>query len=179
MKTFFIVGSISTDFIATPPSATTNIFHDTLEIPLGVKHVLNDLSAYIGGAGANVASALLLDENVDVEEFYKVNEEMKKNKKRPAVGESVLLGITKASLNVEGFLSAASFQETTRVLTEAAVSGKVDLLKDLKENVIMGRLVPAGTGLRKYRDLRFEVDEVQHQAGANVEEEAGQNELSA
>ena len=108
-------------------------------------------------------TTFLIDETVDREEFYKTNEEIKKAKKRPAVAEPILLGITKASLNTEGFLSAASFQETTRVLTEAAVSGKTDHLKDLKENVIMGRLIPAGTGLRKYREIRFEVDETEGQ----------------
>jgi DNA-directed RNA polymerase subunit beta' len=75
---------------------------------------------------------------------------------RPAVGKPVLMGITKASLATESFISAASFQETTRVLTEAAINGKVDFLKGLKENVIMGRLVPAGTGFRKYRQMELE-----------------------
>ena len=75
-----------------------------------------------------------------------VNEELIKNGKKPAVGERVLMGITKASLQTESFISAASFQETTRVLTDAAIKGKVDTLAGLKENVIVGRLVPAGTG---------------------------------
>ena len=75
-----------------------------------------------------------------------MNEELKKNNKKPAVGERVLMGITKASLQTESFISAASFQETTRVLTDAAIKGKVDVLQGLKENVIVGRLVPAGTG---------------------------------
>ena len=75
-----------------------------------------------------------------------MNEELKKNNKKPAVGERVLMGITKASLQTESFISAASFQETTRVLTDAAIKGKVDILQGLKENVIVGRLVPAGTG---------------------------------
>jgi DNA-directed RNA polymerase subunit beta' len=74
------------------------------------------------------------------------------------VAEPLLLGITKASLSTESFISASSFQETTKVLTEAAVSGKVDFLRGLKENVIMGRLIPAGTGLPPYRQLKVIVD---------------------
>jgi DNA-directed RNA polymerase subunit beta' len=75
---------------------------------------------------------------------------------RPAQGKAVLLGITKASLSTDSFISAASFQETTRVLTEAAINGKVDYLRGLEENVIMGRLVPAGTGMEYYRRTRIE-----------------------
>jgi DNA-directed RNA polymerase subunit beta' len=74
------------------------------------------------------------------------------------VAEPLLLGITKASLSTESFISASSFQETTKVLTEAAVSGKVDFLRGLKENVIMGRLIPAGTGLPPYRQLKVIVE---------------------
>ncbi len=75
-----------------------------------------------------------------------MNEALKTEGKKPAIGERVLMGITKASLQTESFISAASFQETTRVLTDAAIKGKVDRLQGLKENVIVGRLVPAGTG---------------------------------
>ncbi len=75
------------------------------------------------------------------------------------MGEPLLLGITKASLSTESFISASSFQETTKVLTEAALSGKIDYLRGLKENVIMGRLIPAGTGLSGYRTLNIDVDE--------------------
>ena len=75
-----------------------------------------------------------------------MNEKLKKDGKKEAMGERVLMGITKASLQTESFISAASFQETTRVLTDAAIKGKVDKLSGLKENVIVGRLVPAGTG---------------------------------
>ena len=78
-----------------------------------------------------------------------MNDQLKSDGKKPAVGERVLMGITKASLQTESFISAASFQETTRVLTDAAIRGKVDVLKGLKENVIVGRLVPAGTGTIK------------------------------
>ena len=77
---------------------------------------------------------------------------------RPATGRPLLLGITKASLSTDSFISAASFQETTRVLTEAAVAGKVDYLRGLKENVIMGRLIPAGTGLERYRNIELLVE---------------------
>ncbi len=75
-----------------------------------------------------------------------------------AVGEPLLLGITKASLSTDSFISAASFQETTRVLTEAAISGRVDYLRGLKENVIMGRLIPAGTGMKYYRNVKVAPD---------------------
>jgi DNA-directed RNA polymerase subunit beta' len=77
----------------------------------------------------------------------------------PAQAEPLLLGITKASLSTDSFISAASFQETTRVLTEAAISGRVDYLRGLKENVIMGRLIPAGTGMEFYRNVKVERDE--------------------
>jgi DNA-directed RNA polymerase subunit beta' len=81
--------------------------------------------------------------------FQSMNEKLESEGKKPAVGERVLMGITKASLQTESFISAASFQETTRVLTDAAIRGKVDILQGLKENVIVGRLVPAGTGTIK------------------------------
>ena len=94
-------------------------------------------------------SELLLGEVIDLLDINKINEELKKDKKKPATYERVLLGITKASLQTNSFISAASFQETTRVLTDASIRGKVDTLDGLKENVIVGRLVPAGTGLTK------------------------------
>ena len=80
---------------------------------------------------------------------------MEKEGKQPADGKQVMLGITKASLATNSFLSAASFQETTKVLTEAAIKGKVDPLIGLKENVIIGKLIPAGTGMKRYRDVRL------------------------
>ncbi len=94
---------------------------------------------------------------VDWLEYEETNKEMVKEGLEPAYGERVLLGITKASLATDSFLSAASFQETTRVLTEAATKGKVDPLVGLKENVIIGKLIPAGTGMRRYRDIEVEV----------------------
>jgi DNA-directed RNA polymerase subunit beta' len=91
----------------------------------------------------------LLNETVDLIDIVKINDDLKKAGKKPAVYERILLGITKASLQTKSFISAASFQETTRVLTDASIRGKVDYLEGLKENVIVGRLVPAGTGLTK------------------------------
>ncbi len=116
---------------------------------------------------------LLLEDTLEKEEFIRINNEVRKRKGKPAVGEPMLLGITKASLTTESFVSAASFQETTKVLTEAAVSGKVDRLRGLKENVIMGRLIPAGTGLKGYRDLRMQVEDVE------TEESTDQSSLTA
>jgi DNA-directed RNA polymerase subunit beta' len=100
---------------------------------------------------------LLVDEYVEKREFERINAEMKKKGKKPAIAEPLLLGITKSSLTTDSFISAASFQETTRVLTEAAVNGSEDRLRGLKENVIMGRPIPAGTGMRKYLGTRIEV----------------------
>ena len=94
-------------------------------------------------------SNLLPGEIVDRIKFEILNENLKSEGKKEAKGERVLMGITKASLQTESFISAASFQETTRVLTDAAIRGKVDKLSGLKENVIVGRLVPAGTGTIK------------------------------
>jgi RNA polymerase Rpb1, domain 5. len=89
---------------------------------------------------------LLPGEIIDRIKFQEMNEKIKAEGKKPAIGERILMGITKASLQTESFISAASFQETTRVLTDAAIRGKIDKLVGLKENVIVGRLVPAGTG---------------------------------
>ncbi|MBF0492035.1 MAG: DNA-directed RNA polymerase subunit beta' [Deltaproteobacteria bacterium] len=108
-------------------------------------------------------TGFLIDEQVEKSIFEKENEAMKKKGHKPAIGEPLLLGITKASLSTESFISAASFQETTRVLTEAAIIGKIDTLKGLKENVIMGRLIPSGTGLKKYREMRLKVNDVVEQ----------------
>ena len=94
-------------------------------------------------------SGLLLGEIIDLIDANKLNENLKKDNKKPMQFERVLLGITKASLQTNSFISAASFQETTRVLTDASIKGKIDHLEGLKENVIVGRLVPAGTGLKK------------------------------
>ncbi len=101
----------------------------------------------------------LIDEQVDKFRFNEENERVLTNGGQPAKGRPLLLGITKASLSTDSFISAASFQETTRVLTEASISGKMDYLRGLKENVTMGRLIPAGTGFDVYRDVRIEADE--------------------
>ncbi len=95
---------------------------------------------------------------IDVLDFEEMNEKLEAEGKRPAEGKQVMLGITKASLATNSFLSAASFQETTKVLTEAAIKGKVDPLIGLKENVIIGKLIPAGTGMKRYRNVRLNTD---------------------
>jgi DNA-directed RNA polymerase subunit beta' len=102
-------------------------------------------------------SGFLVDEHVEKYLFEEENEKVMGKNGKPAQGEPLLLGITKASLSTESFISASSFQETTKVLTEAAVCGKVDYLRGLKENVIMGRLIPAGTGLGAYKRLSVHV----------------------
>ena len=100
---------------------------------------------------------LLLGSLVNIKDFTEVNKEAILKGKKPATGKPILLGITKASLETESFLSAASFQETTRVLTDASIKGKVDTLQGLKENVIIGKLIPAGTGAKQYRDVSYEL----------------------
>jgi len=107
----------------------------------------------------------LPEEVVDKFKFREENSRLIEAGGRPAAGKPILLGITKASLSTDSFISAASFQETTRVLTEAAINGKVDYLRGLKENVIMGRLIPAGTGMEFYRRVKIAGEDV-------VEEEA-------
>jgi DNA-directed RNA polymerase subunit beta' len=102
----------------------------------------------------------LPEEVVDKFRFRLENQNVVDAGQRPAKGKAVLLGITKASLSTDSFISAASFQETTRVLTEAAINGKVDYLRGLKENVIMGRLVPAGTGMEYYRRVKIAGEDV-------------------
>jgi DNA-directed RNA polymerase subunit beta' len=101
----------------------------------------------------------LLEEQVDKFRFQEENDRALAEDGKPAEGRPLLLGITKASLSTDSFISAASFQETTRVLTEASISGKIDYLRGLKENVIMGRLIPAGTGMDHYRNVRLQSDE--------------------
>lgn len=106
----------------------------------------------------NGDSDLLPGTMVDTLEFEDINEKLIEEGKDPAEGKQVLLGITKASLATNSFLSAASFQETTKVLTEAAIKGKVDSLIGLKENVIIGKLIPAGTGMKRYRSIKLDTD---------------------
>ena len=102
---------------------------------------------------------LIVEEKVDKHRFKEINEQALKDGGQPATCEPLLLGITKAALTSESFISAASFQETTRVLTEAALEGRVDYLRGLKENVILGRLIPAGTGMAHYRNIEIEEGE--------------------
>jgi len=102
----------------------------------------------------------LPEEVVDKFKFREENQRVIEARQRPADGKAVLLGITKASLSTDSFISAASFQETTRVLTEAAINGKVDYLRGLKENVIMGRLIPAGTGMEYYRRVKIAGEDI-------------------
>ncbi len=97
----------------------------------------------------------LLGEQVEKMRFENENDKVRERGGQVAVAEPLLLGITKASLSTEGFISAASFQETTRVLTQAAIEGKVDQLRGLKENAAMGRLIPAGTGYLEYRQAEL------------------------
>ena len=95
---------------------------------------------------------------VDILEYEDINQKLQEEGLEPAEGKQVLLGITKASLATNSFLSAASFQETTKVLTEAAIKGKVDPLIGLKENVLIGKLIPAGTGMKRYRNVKLNTD---------------------
>jgi DNA-directed RNA polymerase subunit beta' len=108
----------------------------------------------------------LLEEQVDRFRFEDENRRVLERTSQPATAEPLLLGITKASLSTDSFISAASFQETTRVLTEASISGRVDYLRGLKENVIMGRLIPAGTGMEYYRRVKLETDPSLQDGGA-------------
>ena len=108
-------------------------------------------------------SEVLPGTSMDVLDFNEMNEALIAEGKKPAEGKQVLLGITKASLATDSFLSAASFQETTKVLTEAAINGKVDHLIGLKENVIIGKPIPAGTGMKRYRDIRLGTDDMEEE----------------
>ncbi|MCI8667378.1 MAG: DNA-directed RNA polymerase subunit beta' [Dorea sp.] len=123
-------------------------------------------------------SEFLPGTNVDRLEFEDVNAELEREDLVPALGEQIMLGITKASLATNSFLSAASFQETTKVLTEAAIKGKVDPLIGLKENVIIGKHIPAGTGMRKYRDIKLDSDR-ELEDELMLDEEAGLQDIFA
>jgi DNA-directed RNA polymerase subunit beta' len=116
-------------------------------------------------------SEFLIDEVVDKFRFMSQNTTLSEGGKKPSTGRPLLLGITKASLSTDSFISAASFQETTRVLTEAAISGKVDYLRGLKENVIMGRLIPAGTGMEFYRRIKIPEEVIERPAVPGMEGE--------
>ena len=106
-------------------------------------------------------TTMLIGEAVEKNDFRKTNEKIVADGGKPAQAEPLLLGITRASLSTNSWLSAASFQETTKVLTDASCEGKIDNLSGLKENVIMGRLIPAGTGLPLYSDTDIEINETE------------------
>ena len=113
--------------------------------------------------------------NVEAIEFNEVNEQLEAEGKKPATGKQVLLGITKASLATDSFLAAASFQETTKNLTEAAIKGRIDPLNGIKENVLIGKLIPAGTGMKIYNKVHLNTDDtiadaVQEAVEATAEE---------
>jgi DNA-directed RNA polymerase subunit beta' len=120
-------------------------------------------------------SSFIADEHVERYRFQQENGKIAARGGKPAIGEPVLLGITKASLSTQSFISAASFQETTRVLTEASLAGKIDYLRGLKENVIMGRLIPAGTGLPMYRKLGIKIVDDQLLNGNDVQDLEGKS----
>ena len=120
-----------------------------------VRQMLKKIKIEQGGDSDYLPGSL-----VDVLEFEEVNKKLTEEGKEPAVGTREMLGITKASLATSSFLSAASFQETTKVLTEAAIKGKVDPLTGLKENVLIGKLIPAGTGMKRYRNVKLDSEDV-------------------
>jgi DNA-directed RNA polymerase subunit beta' len=125
-------------------------------------------------------SPFLPGERVDSRIYAEVNRQLAQEGKRPAEGRPELMGITKASLATDSWLSAASFQETTRVLTEAAIEGKSDMLFGLKENIIIGKLIPAGTGMTRYRDVDMEAPEAERmQFWTSDTEGAGTDDLAA
>ena len=116
-------------------------------------------------------TTMLPGELVDIFQFDKENEQMLREGKEPATASRVLLGITKASLSTNSFLSAASFQETTRVLTEAAIKGKVDPLLGLKEKIMIGKLIPAGTGMKRYKDIDVISNVVNDDIAAQIDDD--------
>jgi len=123
-------------------------------------------------------TSFLTDDQIDHRIFEDENERILANGGQPAIGEPIMLGITKASLSTESFISAASFQETTKVLTQAAIQGKVDSLRGLKENVIMGRLIPAGTGVAKYRAAELMTPEPEVKLEEPLEIDESETEVS-
>jgi len=124
-------------------------------------------------------SPFLPGERADNRIYAEVNRELVQNGKRPAEGRPELMGITKASLATESWLSAASFQETTRVLTEAAIEGKSDRLHGLKENIIIGKLIPAGTGVPVYREVGIDAPDAEPMLGWSSDFEEGDADLAA
>ena len=142
-------------------------------IEIIIKQMLDKVRVTDPGDSSHFQSAL-----VNKIQIQRENEKLEKEGKKPAKYKQVLLGITKASLATESFLSAASFQETTRVLTDAAIKGKTDELVGVKENVIIGKLIPAGTGLQKYEKLTTNT-KVQDEAIAKIKAEREKYEAMA
>ena len=130
-------------------------------IELIVRQMLRKVRVVDGGE-----SEFLIGDRVDYIHFQMVNAALRAQGKRPAIGKPILMGLTQASLGTESFISAASFQETTRILTEAAMSGQVDNLYGLKENVIVGKLIPAGTGIKSFKEkyLGDDLSDLERQA---------------
>ncbi len=128
----------------------------------------------------NGDSDFLIGDRVDSVHFQTVNSALRAQGKRPAVAKPILMGLTQASLGTESFISAASFQETTRILTEAAISGQIDHLYGLKENVIVGKLIPAGTGVKSFRKryLGDDLSDLERQAQEGERRDARDNSAS-
>ena len=144
-------------------------------IELIVRQMLRKVRVVEGGE-----SDFLIGDRVDYIHFQTVNSALRAQGKRPAVAKSMLMGITQASLGTESFISAASFQETTRILTEAAMCGQIDHLFGLKENVIVGKLIPAGTGVKSFRKryLGDDLSDLERQAQDGERREGGDNSSS-
>jgi DNA-directed RNA polymerase subunit beta' len=141
------------------------------------RHIKEDILTGRLAAGEKLPSKRTLSNHLEVSVITVKNayEQLIAEGKEPADGKQVLLGITKAALATNSFLSAASFQETTKVLTEAAIKGKVDNLIGLKENVIIGKLIPVGTGMKRYRNIKLNTDEMEA-TEAEYEEVLGETE---
>jgi len=144
-----------------------------MRVPLGENLSFLDCAAILDMDDCAGDSDFYWGEQVDRYKFMHENERLIEAGGKPAEGEPILLGITKASLETESFISAASFQETTRILTDAATLAKVDRLKGFKENVIMGHLIPAGSGLPSYRRLRINTLGPELEAKKDQSEAAG------
>src|SRR5436190_837632 len=161
------------DIIAKIPRETTK----TKDITGGLPRVVELVEARKPAETAVMSEVgdteFLLDEQVDRFRFTDENERVSAEDGEPAQADPLLLGITKASLSTDSFISAASFQETTRVLTEAAISGRIDYLRGLKENVIMGRLIPAGTGMKYYRNVKVAYDATENRKQEDEFDEMG------
>ena len=142
------------------------------------KYIASYLDNDLPSSRARVARAPHKERIIDLLDINVINDKLREEKKKPAIFERVLLGITKASLQTNSFISAASFQETTRVLTDASIRGKVDSLEGLKENVIVGHKIPAGTGLRKFDDIIVGSNEEYNQLMAASDDQVAEEEIN-